>query len=115
MDSQIKWNSEALLGMLRCNAEKETLDYVMNGLVEYFGDDLPNVKTVKLFLNDPEKQTTLSKQEQLIAMYKLVECAEINFRTQCDLLRYKMLKQVGVVNSVDEYLHLIGADKDESS
>lgn len=112
MDNQMKWNSDALLGMLRCNAEKETLDYVINGMAEYFGDDLPDTRTVELFLHDPEKQTTLSKQEQLIAVYKLVECAEINFRTQCDLLRYKMLKRAGVVNSVDEFLYLIGADED---
>ena len=39
-------------------------------------------------------------------MDKLLECAEVNFRTLCDLIRYHRLKDAGVVNSVDESLRL---------
>ena len=37
----------------------------------------------------------------------LLEWTEINFRTCCDLLRYQMLRQTGVVDSVDEFLRLL--------
>ena len=43
-------------------------------------------------------------------MDKLLECAEINLRTLCDLIRYQQLKDAGVVNSVEEFLHLVRPD-----
>ena len=39
-------------------------------------------------------------------MDRLLEQAEINFRTLCDLLRYHYWKQAGAVSSVDEFLEL---------
>ena len=40
-------------------------------------------------------------------MDKLLECAEVNLRTLCDLIRYQQLKGAGVVNSVEEFLYLV--------
>ena len=43
-------------------------------------------------------------------MDKLLECAEINLRTLCDLIRYQQLKGAGVVNSVEEFVRLVRPD-----
>ena len=43
-------------------------------------------------------------------MDKLLECAEVNFRTLCDLVRYQQLKDAGAVNSVEEFLQLVHPD-----
>ena len=43
-------------------------------------------------------------------MDKLLECAEVNLRTLCDLIRYQQLKEVGVVNNVEEFLQLVRPD-----
>ena len=45
-----------------------------------------------------------------MAMDKLLECAEVNFRMLCDLIRYQMLKEAGVVNSMEEFLQLVHSD-----
>ena len=44
--------------------------------------------------------------QQALAMDNLLEQAEVNFRTLCDLLRYHYWKQAGAVSSVDEFLEL---------
>lgn len=43
-------------------------------------------------------------------MDKLLECAEVNFRMLCDLIRYQQLREARMVNSVEEFLWLIHAD-----
>ena len=40
-------------------------------------------------------------------MDKLLECAKVNFRTLCDLIRYQQLKDAGAVSSVEEFLSLV--------
>ena len=45
-----------------------------------------------------------------MALDKLLECAEVNLRTLCDLIRYQQLKDAGVVNSVEEFLRLVRPD-----
>ena len=44
------------------------------------------------------------------AIDKLLECAEVNFRMLCDLIRYQQLKEAGVVNSVEEFLSMVRPD-----
>lgn len=40
-------------------------------------------------------------------MDKMLEFAEVSFRTSCDLLRYRMMRGAGIVRSMDEFLELL--------
>ena len=74
------------------------------------GKDMPEEDAVRAYLQGPEKATTLSTEQQIVAMDKLLECAEVNLRMLCDLIRYQQLKDAGVVNSVEEFLRLVRPD-----
>ena len=99
-----------LLRFLTANAEREALDYVLQGMKEVLREDMPEEDAVRAYLQGPEKETTLSAEQQIVAMDKLLECAEVNFRMLCDLIRYQQLKDAGVVNSVEEFLRLMRPD-----
>ena len=99
-----------LLRFLTANAERETLDYVLQGMREVLGEEMPEEDAVRAYLYGPEKATTLSAEQQIVAIDKLLECAEVNFRMLCDLIRYQQLKEAGVVSSVEEFLWLIHPD-----
>ena len=99
-----------LLHFLTADAERETLDYVLQGMREVLGEEMPEEDAVRAYLYCPEKATTLSAEQQIVAMDKLLECAEVNLRTLCDLIRYQQLKDAGVVNSVEEFLQLVHPD-----
>ena len=96
-----------LLRFLTANAERETLEYVLQGMREILGEDVPEEDAVRAYLQGPEKATTLSAEQQIVAVDKLLECEEVNLRTLCDLIRYQQLKEAGVVNSVEEFLYLV--------
>ena len=99
-----------LLSFLTANAERETLDYVLQGMREILGEEMPEEDAVRAYLQGPEKATTLSAEQQIVAMDKLLEYAEVNLRMLCDLIRYQQLKDAGVVNSVEEFLQLVHPD-----
>ena len=99
-----------LLHFLTADAERETLDYVLQGMREVLGEEMPEEDAVRAYLYGPEKATTLSAEQQIVAIDKLLECAEVNLRTLCDLIRYQQLKDAGVVNSVEEFLQLVHPD-----
>ena len=99
-----------LLRFLTANAERETLDYVLQGMLEVLGEEMPEEDAVRAYLQGPEEATTLSAEQQIVALDKLLECAEVNFRMLCDLIRYQQLKEAGVVSSVEEFLWLINPD-----
>ena len=99
-----------LLHFLTANAERETLDYVLQEMRKILGEDMPEEDAVRAYLQGPEKATTLSAEQQIVALDKLLECAEVNLRTLCDLIRYQQLKDAGVVNSVEEFLRLVRPD-----
>ena len=99
-----------LLSFLTANAERETLDYVLQGMREILGEDMPEEDAVRAYLHGPEKATTLSTEQQIVAMDKLLECAEVNFQMLCDLIRYQQLKEAWVVNSAEEFLRLVRPD-----
>ena len=96
-----------LLSFLTADAERETLDYVLRGMREVLGEEMPEEDAVRAYLQGPEKATTLSTEQQILAMDKLLECAEVNFRMLCDLIRFQQMKEAGVVNSVEEFLYLV--------
>ena len=78
-------------------ANKESCDYVVREMEDFLKTDMP----------DPKCSTRLKTKEQLIAMDKMLEFAEVSFRTSCDLLRYRMMRDAGIVRSMDEFLELL--------
>lgn len=104
--TQFKIHNKLLLQLLAVTAERETMNYILQEMKRDLGDDMPADKMVRAFVQAPDKPTKLSVYQQLIAMDKLLECAEINCRTLCDLIRYQYMKQSGIVNSVDEFLKM---------
>ena len=102
--------STQLLMNLFGNAEQDTLDYVLSELSETYSDDAPDENAVKKFLLSPNADTQLSPRERVIIIDKVLECAEINFRTTCDLIRYRFMKDAEIVHSMDEFLALFRSD-----
>ena len=102
--------STQLLMSLFGTANQETLDYILNELSETYGDDAPDENAVKNFLLSPDADTRLSPRERVIVVDKVLECAEINFRTTCDLIRYRFMRDAGMVHSMDEFLALFRSD-----
>ena len=102
-------SAQLLMGLFG-TADQDTLDYVISELSEAYGDDAPDENAVKNFLFSPNADTQLSPQERVIVMDKVLECAEINFRTTCDLIRYKFMKDAEMVHSMDEFLALFRSD-----
>ena len=99
-----------LLHFLTADSERETLDYVLREMREVLGEAMPEEDAVRAYLQDPDKPTKLSTEQQIVVMDKLLECAEVNLRTLCDLIRDQQLKDAGVVNSVGEFLRLVYPD-----
>ena len=102
--------SAQLLMSLFGKANQDTLDYVLSELSETYGDNAPDENAVKNFLLSPNADTQLSLRERAIVIDKVLECAEINFRTTCDLIRYRFMKDAGMVHSMDEFLALFRSD-----
>ena len=44
---------------------------------------------------------------QLVAQEQLLQCVEGRFRTVCDLLRYRQMKDAGVVSDMEEFQQLL--------
>ena len=99
-----------LLSFLTANAGRETLDYVLQEMREILGEDMPEEDAVRAYLQEPDEPISLSTEQQIVAMDKLLECAEVNLRMLCDLIRYQQLKDAGVVNSVEEFLSMVRPD-----
>ena len=92
------------------NADQATLDYVLHELAEAYGDNAPDENAVKNFLLSPNADTQLSPRERVIVIDKVLERAEINFRTTCDLIRDRFMRDAGMVHSMDEFLALFRSD-----
>ena len=103
-------SSKQLLQALTANAEKETMDYILQEMQAVLGEEMPEEDAVRTYLQDPDSSTVLSMEQQIVAVDKLLECAEVNLRTLCDLIRYQQLKNAGVVSSVTEFLRLVHPD-----
>lgn len=85
-------------------ARQETLDYILTEMERTLGEQMPAAEAVISFLDGPDGETRLTDLQQLVLMDKLLEWNEINVRVTSDLLRYKMMKQAGIVQSLDEFL-----------
>ena len=106
-------DTNQLLGMLYSGAERETLDYVMNGAREILGDGAPDMDTVKAFLTAPDAEGRLSARQQVVVIDQLLECLEVNIRTTFDLIRYKVMKDAGIVRDMDEFLALFRSGREK--
>ena len=73
-------SSKQLLQALIANAEKETMDYVLQEIQAVLGEEMPEADEVRTYLQDPDKPTELSTTQRIVAMDKLLECAEVNLR-----------------------------------
>ena len=88
-------------------ANEESCDYVVREMEDVLKTDMPDANVVRAYLLQPKCNTRLKTKEQFIAMDKMLEFAEISFRTSCDLLRYRMMRDAGIVRSMDEFLELL--------
>ena len=61
-----------LLHFLTADAERGILNYTLQGIRKGL-----------------DNETALSTEQQMVAMGKLLECAEVNFRTLCDPIHYQ--------------------------
>lgn len=75
---------------------------------------IPTAWELRSYFQFPDRPTALTAWQQILAVDKLLEYAEINLRTLCDLLRYRQLKGFGVVHSVDEFTALCHPHAKES-
>ena len=68
-------SSKQLLQALTANAERETMDYVLQEMQAVLGEEMPEADAVRTYLQDPDRPTELSTTQQIIAMDKLLEYA----------------------------------------
>ena len=106
-------NTPELLKHLADSSSQATIDYVLKEMTEELGDSAPNEKAVRDYLLSPETDTQLSVQERFTVIDKLLEHIEVNVRTMCDMVRYKFLRDAGMVSSVDEFLSLLHDEEDD--
>ena len=92
-------------------AQRETVDYVVQELRQCLGEDVPTAEEVRRYLLNPVDTDGLNAHQQALVMDQLLECAEVNFRTLCGLIRYRYFKSAGLVNSVEEFLALAHPDE----
>ena len=105
--NQLEKDLKLLLDSLAGRCTAETMRSIMETMERSMDDEeIPPAETVRAFIQHPEQPTELTAFQQALAMDSLLEQAEVNFRTLCDLLRYHYWKQAGAVSSVDEFLEL---------
>ena len=75
--------------------------------------ECPDKPELRAFFQSPDTPTNLTLRQQVLAMDKLLEAAEVELRTLCDLIRYQQLKRFGVVRSVQEFMDLFRTDTKE--
>lgn len=109
-----KFNRRFLKMLLKMQCEKETLDYVIQEVRAVLGEKMLEEDTVRAYLKDPGKKTALTVGQQVLAMDKLLEDAEVNFRMICDMVRYQNMKEAGMVHSVDEFLQLLRSGRTQN-
>ena len=83
-------------------ANEESCDYVVREMWDFLKTDMPDANVVRAYLLHPKCNTRLKTKEQLIAMDKMLEFAEVSFRTSCDLLRYRMMRDAGIVTGLPQ-------------
>ena len=107
--------NEHLLHFLTSQVEWEVIDYIRQEMQHDAPDSVPTEDELLTFFQSPDEATTLNAYQQMLATDKLLEYAEISLRTLCDLIRYQQLKELGIVHSVKEFIHLFHPNEQENT
>ena len=102
-----------LLDLLTANIEQKTIDYVRQEMRQAAPESVPTANELRAYFQSPDERTELSTYQQVLAMDKLLEYAEVSLRTLCDLIRYQQLKQFDIVHSVEEFAELFHPNEQE--
>ena len=108
-------STQQLLRFLTSHAEWEVIDYIRKEMQHGAPDSIPTEEELFAFFQSPDEPTKLDTYQQMLATDKLLEYAEINLRTLCDLIRYQQLKELGVVHSATEFIQLFHPDEQEDT
>ena len=106
---------QQLLRFLTSHAEREVIDYIRQEMQREAPSSIPTEDELLTFFQSPDESTTLNAYQQMLATDKLLEYAEINLRTLCDLIRYQQLKELGIVHSVKEFIQLFHPNEQEDT
>ncbi len=105
---QFNMDHQALRRLFEIKAERETLNCVLQGMRKVLPEEaMPTEEAVRAFLQGSDGETALDPQQQLVAQEQLLQCVEGRFRTVCDLLRYRQMKDAGVVSDMEEFQQLL--------
>ncbi len=108
-------STQQLLRFLTSHAEWEVIDCIRKEMQHGAPDSIPTEEELFAFFQSPDEPTKLDTYQQMLATDKLLEYAEINLRTLCDLIRYQQLKELGVVHSAKEFIQLFHPDEQEDT
>lgn len=110
---KVEKSKRRLLDLLTANIEQETVDYIRQEMRQAAPESVPTANELRAYFQSPGEHTVLSSYQQVLAIDKLLEYAEVSLRTLCDLIRYQQLKQFGIVNSVEEFVELFHPEEME--
>lgn len=108
-------SKQQLLHSLTSQVEQEVIDYIRQEMQHDAPDSVPTEDELLTFFQSPDEATTLNAYQQMLAIDKLLEYAEISLRTLCDLIRYQQLKEFGIVHSAKEFIQLFHPDEQEDT
>ena len=108
-------SKQQLLHSLTSQVEQEVIDYIRQEIQHDAPDSVPTEEELFAFFQSPDELTALDAYQQMLATDKLLEYAEINLRTLCDLIRYQQLKEFGIVHSAKEFIQLFHSNEQEDT
>ena len=108
-------STQQLLRFLTSHAEREVIDYIRQEMQHGAPGSIPTEEELFAFFQSPDEPTKLDAYQQMLATDKLLEYAEISLRTVCDLIRYQQLKELGIVHSAKEFIHLFPPNGQEGT
>lgn len=103
-----------LLQFLTSGSEQAILGCSLQRMRQAVLESVPTANELRTYFQSPDERTVLSTYQQMLAMDKPLEYAEISLRTLCDLIRYQQLKRLGAVHSVREFWDLFHTDINEN-
>ena len=106
-------DADLLQKMLLDNAQQETMNTLIKDLEDTYGRDAVDRDAVKNYLLNPEPITSLDARQRFMVMDKLMEQLEVNIRMTCDLIRYKLLREAGIVETMDDFLRMLDSRNEE--
>ena len=108
-------SKQQLLHSLTSQVEQEVIEYIRQEMQHDATDIILTEDELLTFFQSPDKPTALDAYQQMLATDKLLEYAEINLRTLCDLIRYQQFKELGIVHSVKEFIQFFRPNEQEDT